>query len=144
MLRRLMAHDATFSSKGQKARSKCPERCRHLFPESPQMISSHPSLTHRDLISNAQLLGPNWSGKLMGRPGGVGLKLFKVDAGGLAREMHPGYDEALLMLEGAVDMVMEGVHVSLRAGDLQIIPAGIWHEILPGGHGSFLLVDPEP
>lgn len=108
------------------------------------MIASHAAPTHRDLVGHARLLGPAWSGKLVGRPGGVGLKLFKVDAAGLAREMHPGYDEALLMLEGAIDLVMDDVQVPLRAGDLQIIPAGSWHEILPGGHGSFLLVDPEP
>lgn len=108
------------------------------------MVSSHASLTHRDLVGIARLLGPRWSGQLVGRPGGVGLKLFKVDAAGLAREMHPGYDEALLMLEGAIDLVLDGEQVSLRAGDLQIIPAGSWHEILPGGHGSFLLVDPAP
>jgi len=99
--------------------------------------------THRDLVGDARLLGPNWTGKLMGRPGGVGLKLFKVDAGGLAREMHPAYDEALLMLEGAIDLTIDGARISLRAGDLQVIPAGAWHEILPGGHGSFLLVDPQ-
>jgi mannose-6-phosphate isomerase-like protein (cupin superfamily) len=100
--------------------------------------------THRDLIGDARLLGSNWAGKLIGRPGGVGLKLFKVDEGGLAREMHPAYDEALLMLDGAIDLAIDDVCVSLRAGDLQVIPAGAWHEILPGGHGSFLLVDPEP
>jgi mannose-6-phosphate isomerase-like protein (cupin superfamily) len=48
------------------------------------------------------------------------------------------------VLDGTADIVIDGACVCLRAGDLQIIPAGAWYEILPGGHGSFLLVDPEP
>ena len=108
------------------------------------MISIDRPSTHRDLIGEARLLDPNWVGKLLGRPGGVGLKLFKIDAAGLAPEMHAAYDEALLMLDGGLDLSMDGARVTLLAGDLQIIPAGVWHEILPGGHGSFLLFDPEP
>ncbi len=100
--------------------------------------------THRNLAGAARGLRSNWAGKLLGRPGGVGLKLFKVDAAGLASEMHPAYDEALLMLEGQAELSIDGVRVALQAGDLQVIPAGAWHEILPGGQGSFLLVDPEP
>ena len=100
--------------------------------------------THRDLIGEARRLDANWASKLLGRPGGVGLKLFKIDAAGLAPEMHAAYDEALLMLDGLIELSMDGVRVTLLAGDLQIIPAGVWHEILPGGNGSFLLFDPEP
>lgn len=108
------------------------------------MTPSNPSTTWRNLAGDARLLGPRWAGKVLGRTCGVGLKLFKVDPTGLAMERHPGYDEALLMLDGEIALSLEGVRIRLVAGDLQIISAGASHEILPGGKGSFLLFDPEP
>lgn len=108
------------------------------------MTSAAVPTTYRNLANTARQLESNWSSKLLGRPGGVGLKLFKIDAKGLAPEMHGDYDEALLMLDGSVELSLDGVRMTLLVGDLQIIPAGVPHEILPGGVGSFLLFDPEP
>jgi len=88
-------------------------------------------------------LGGDWGKQVLGEIAGARLKLFRTDGVGLPPETHP-WDEALLMVEGELTLTLDDVDVTLRAGDLQVIPAGCRHAIWPGSKSAFLLFDPEP
>ncbi|HEV2675412.1 MAG TPA: cupin domain-containing protein [Aliidongia sp.] len=103
-----------------------------------------PETTFRDIAGRARALGDGWPSDQLARIQGIGLKLFRVDPKGLPPESHPAYAEGLLMLDGEIMLVLGDVSIRLLGGDFQVIPAGVPHEILPGGRGAFLLVDPEP
>lgn len=48
-------------------------------------------------------------------------------------EMHPAGDEVLVILDGAVDLVLETptgeTHVAAAAPDCVVIPQGVWHRV---------------
>ena len=70
---------------------------------------------------------------LVGKDNG-GINLTVVDAGidpgaGLALHIHPGYEEATLVVEGNIEAVLEGETRTLGPGDLLLVPAGAKHTI---------------
>lgn len=103
-----------------------------------------PQTTFHALSSLASNLDSGWHHRNLGSVSDVQLKVFRVDKDGLAEEQHTAYTEALYMLDGQITFVLDRREIVLKAGDLQMIPAGCAHSILPGGQGSFLLLDPEP
>ncbi len=70
---------------------------------------------------------------LVGKDNG-GKNLTVVDAGidpgaGLSLHSHPNYEEAMLVLEGNIEAVLEGETRILGPGDLLLAPAGVKHTI---------------
>ena len=70
---------------------------------------------------------------LVGKDNG-GQNLMVVSAGldpgaGLASHIHPGYEEATLVVEGNIEAVLEGETRTLGPGDLLLAPAGATHTI---------------
>lgn len=70
---------------------------------------------------------------LVGKDNG-GQNLTVVSAGidpgaGLALHIHPGYEEATLVVEGNIEAVLEGETRTLGPGDLFLAPAGATHII---------------
>jgi mannose-6-phosphate isomerase-like protein (cupin superfamily) len=84
-----------------------------------------------------------WRSLDLGRVANARVKLFRVDPAGLPEEVHAGWAEAPIMLEGEIQTELDGVRCALKAGDCVRIPENVRHSILPGGHGAFVLVDPE-
>ena len=73
------------------------------------------------------------SNTLVGQDSG-GKNLTIVDAGidpgaGLALHIHPNYEEAMLVLEGSIEAVLEDETRVLGPGDLLLAPAGVKHTI---------------
>jgi mannose-6-phosphate isomerase-like protein (cupin superfamily) len=91
----------------------------------------------------AQDLPGTWGRVVLGDVSGVKLKLFRTDGLGLEPEVHADWSEALLLISGELTLVLDGREIFLSAGDLQLIPAGCLHAILPGAKAVFLLLDPE-
>ena len=70
---------------------------------------------------------------LVGKDSG-GERLTVVEAGiepgaGLGLHVHPGYEEATLVMEGEIQAVLEGETRILRPGDVLLAPAGAKHTI---------------
>ena len=70
---------------------------------------------------------------LVGKENG-GNNLTVVNAGidlgaGLALHIHPGYEEATLVVEGNIEAVLDGETRTLGPGDLMLAPAGAEHTI---------------
>lgn len=96
-----------------------------------------------ELLKLGHGLPKGWRSHIVGEIQGVELKLFKLDEAGLPEECHPAYDEGLLVIEGALQLEIDGIVLEMRTGDYQTIPAGKPHRILPGCSGTMLLLDPE-
>jgi mannose-6-phosphate isomerase-like protein (cupin superfamily) len=71
------------------------------------------------------------------------LRLLRIDGRGVAAERDFDLDLnwAVLMLEGQMTLDLDGRHVPLQAGDVQVGSAGRAARIRAGGAGAFLLVD---
>ena len=70
---------------------------------------------------------------LIGKDSG-GQRLTVVEAGidpggGLGVHVHPGYEEATLVMEGEIQAVLEGETRVLGRGDVLLAPAGAKHTI---------------
>ncbi len=70
---------------------------------------------------------------LVGKDSG-GQRLTVVEAGidpggGFGLHVHPGYEEATLVMEGEIEAVLEGETRILGPGDILLAPAGAKHTI---------------
>ena len=64
--------------------------------------------------------------------GGENLTVVEasIDPGaGLGLHVHPGYEEATLIMEGEIQAVLEGETRILGPGDVLLAPAGVKHTI---------------
>lgn len=64
--------------------------------------------------------------------GGINLTVVSADidpGAGLALHIHPGYEEATLVVEGNIEAVLDGETRVLGPGDLLLAPAGAKHTI---------------
>jgi mannose-6-phosphate isomerase-like protein (cupin superfamily) len=61
-------------------------------------------------------------------------------------EMHPGGDEVLYLLTGAVDVVLDGPggqrSFGLRGGRACLVPRGVWHRLILRRPSDLLFVTP--
>jgi|GEM_PF-735779 len=100
------------------------------------------AVTHLDSAA-AALPAHGWKSLVLGQVANTRVKLFRVDPSGLPAESHADWAESLIMIEGEIALEIAGAVHTMRAGDHVVIPAGASHAILPGGHGAFVLVDPD-
>ena len=68
-----------------------------------------------------------------------------ADLHGSAEEMHPGCDEVLYLVSGALEVVLhreEGEHrIELDSGQAAIIPRGVWHRLSMRRPGRLLFIN---
>ena len=60
-------------------------------------------------------------------------------------EMHPGGDELLYLVSGAIDVILdepEGERVvELRGGSAYVVPRGVWHRLVLHEPGQLLFIN---
>ena len=96
-----------------------------------------------DLVGEAQRLTVSWRTSVLGRIGNARIKVLRMDASSHAEEMHD-YDEGLLVLEGRLELLVDGQHRAVNAGEMLIVKAQQAHAVLAGSHGTLLIIDPAP
>lgn len=84
-----------------------------------------------------------WKSQVLGKIGGANIKLIKMGGEGIPVESHAGFDELLVVIEGEMDLQVGRETIRLKSGDFYLIPVGAEHRVLPGSHGTLLLVDRE-
>jgi len=94
-----------------------------------------------DLAAKAATL-PAWRSAIIGQVGAANIKLINMDGRAIVEEVHD-YDEAVFVIDGLLTLEFsdESRRVDLPTGAFFMIPAGQPHSILPGCHGTLLLVD---
>ena len=93
-----------------------------------------------DLAQQAAQLEQAWRSRRLARVGDVSLKLMRMDAQAYPDEVH-AYPEGLLVLNGEMHLDVAGDAVTVTAGQLYMVPAGVSHAVRPGSHGTLLIID---
>lgn len=63
-----------------------------------------------------------------------------MDGSEYPNEEH-SFDEALLVVEGQMNLKLNNEVVQVTAGELYIVPAGVPHAVAPGSHGTLVVID---
>ncbi len=80
-----------------------------------------------DLLAAARALPATWRSRVVGRAA-------------YPDETHD-FDEALLALEGQMNLELQGRRIEVGAGEVFIVPAGVPHAVAPGSHGTLVIID---
>ena len=107
----------------------------HLHADGAISTASRTPTFFRDLVAGA---GDHVVGAVRGR-----------DAGAFHPhecEVHPHGDELLCLISGAVDVVLEEPAgdrtVPVKAGEVFVVPCGVWHRIVLRQPADLLFVTP--
>lgn len=88
----------------------------------------------------ARALPSAWTSTVLGQAAGANFKVLRMDAVAYPDESHD-FDEALLVLEGQMNLTVQGKQVEVVAGEVFIVPAGVPHAVAPGSHGTLVIID---
>ena len=97
-------------------------------------------MSTRNLIAAAHEL-PCWRSAIVARIGSANVKIERLNAEGQPPETHDDFDEALIVLQGNLELECGGTHVSIRTNDLFVVPMKTPHRVLPGSDGVVLIVN---
>ena len=98
--------------------------------------------THINLAQKLGEFSEHWSPKIVARYNDNEVRLVKTD-GEFVWHKHDETDELFLILEGEFDMDFRDVTVTLKAGELLIVPRGMEHRpAARRGEVKLLLIDP--
>lgn len=93
-----------------------------------------------DLVETAAGLPVAWSSQLLGEVGAAGVKVLRMDGRPVPSEVHTT-TEALLVLDGQLELALEGRELSVRAGELCLVPGGHRHAVRAGSSGTLVIVE---
>ncbi|MFE0176007.1 cupin domain-containing protein [Streptomyces sp. NPDC059002] len=93
-----------------------------------------------DIPSTAADLPDAWHSSLVGQVGRTGVKVLRMDGRPMEPESHDTA-EALLVLDGTLRLVADGVDVEVRAGEMYVVAAGVEHAVRPGSAGTLVIIE---
>ena len=93
-----------------------------------------------NLIQEANALPLVWKSKVVGKAGGANVKVLRMDASSYPNEEHD-FVEALLVLEGHMNLEIAGKTVRVLAGEVFMVPAGVPHAVAAGSQGTLVIID---
>ena len=96
--------------------------------------------THENLLALASSLPEAWQSRIVGRPAGANFKVVRMDGQPYPNESHP-FDEALLVLEGQMNLQFGNAVTCVAAGEVYIVPAGVPHAVAEGSYGTLVIID---
>jgi mannose-6-phosphate isomerase-like protein (cupin superfamily) len=86
-------------------------------------------------------ISEHWSPGIIARLNDYHLKLAKVK-GEFVWHSHPETDELFLVLEGQLNIELEDGPVTLREGELYVVPRGVVHRPVADEECHILLIEP--
>ncbi|MFD6416898.1 cupin domain-containing protein [Streptomyces sp. NPDC060194] len=92
------------------------------------------------LAETAADLPSAWASRTLGEVGPARVKLLRMDELPVAEERH-AVAETLLVLDGVLELSLDGEPLTVRSGELITIDAGLPHAVRPGSRGTLLIVD---
>ncbi|MFD5414966.1 cupin domain-containing protein [Streptomyces nojiriensis] len=97
-------------------------------------------MTLINLKNTAADIPEGWRSLVLGEVGTACVKLLRMDEMPVGPESH-GAPEALLVLDGQLQLEVSGRPVSVGAGELYMIPAGTTHAVGPESRGTLVIVE---
>lgn len=93
-----------------------------------------------NLVQRAGELAQAWRSVVVGSAAGANVKVVRMDEAAYPDEVHD-FDEALLVLDGAMRLEMNGAITEVGAGEVFIVPAGLPHAVAAGSRGTLIIID---
>ncbi|KWK14906.1 cupin domain-containing protein [Burkholderia stagnalis] len=81
-----------------------------------------------------------WKSSLVGKVGPANVKVLRMDAQPYDEETHD-YNEGLLVVDGRLLLQVGAETVAVEAGQMYLALAGTAHAVLPGSHGTLVVID---
>ncbi len=94
-----------------------------------------------NIAEKLALFSSRWDPKIIGELNGQHVKLVKLE-GPFVWHKHDGEDELFLVVHGSFDMEFRDRTVSLREGELIIVPRGVEHRPVARREAHVLLFEP--
>ncbi len=95
-----------------------------------------------DLKGKLSKFSEHWSPKIVAQMNDYHVKLAKVQ-GEFVWHDHPETDELFMVVEGELDILFRDGQVTLKAGDLYVVPRGVEHKPVAAQECHILLFEPE-
>jgi quercetin dioxygenase-like cupin family protein len=95
---------------------------------------------HANLVALASSLPEAWHSTVVGQVAGANIKVVRMDGRAYPNESH-SFDEALLVLEGQMNLQIGSTFTRVGSGEVYIVPAGIPHAVAEGSHGTLVIID---
>lgn len=81
-----------------------------------------------------------WRSFLIGKAAGANVKVLGVNDLPYSDETHD-FDEALLVIEGQMNLQIHNQVLALQQGKVYIVSAGIPHAVAKGCKGTLVIID---
>ena len=96
------------------------------------------AINFRDKLA---LFRDRWSPRIIARMNDLHFKLAKVE-GEFVWHRHADTDEAFIVLDGSLTIRFRDGAVTLRPGEMHVVPRGVEHQPVADGECHLLLVEP--
>ena len=93
-----------------------------------------------NLNETAKALPHAWKSSIVGATGAGNFKVLRMDKTPYPDEQHD-FSEALLVLEGQLNLSIDNSVVCVQAGEVFIVPSGVPHAVAAGSHGTLVIID---
>jgi len=94
-----------------------------------------------NLDAKLALIGEHWSPRTVATVNDYDVRLGKVQ-GEFVRHRHADTDEFFLVLDGELTIRMDGGDVTLRKGEMYVVPRGVEHQPVAATETKVLLFEP--
>ncbi|GHG72478.1 cupin domain-containing protein [Streptomyces griseocarneus] len=93
-----------------------------------------------DLVRTADALPEAWRSRALAEVGTARVKVLRMDALPVEEEAH-GVTEVLLVLDGRLELTVEGLEVTVGPGEMYEVVAGTRHAVRAGSRGTLVIVE---
>jgi quercetin dioxygenase-like cupin family protein len=97
-------------------------------------------MSKTNLLLQAAVLPGAWQSIVIGQAANSNIKVIRMDAGAYPSETHE-FAEALLVIDGQMNLEIQNEVVSVMRGEVFIVPAGVPHAVVEGSHGVLVIID---
>ena len=81
-----------------------------------------------------------WKSTVLAKVGGANIKVMRMDGTPYPDESHD-YPEGLLVVDGCLNLTIGPEAITVRAGEVFIVPIGVSHAVAPGSTGTLVIFD---
>jgi mannose-6-phosphate isomerase-like protein (cupin superfamily) len=81
-----------------------------------------------------------WKSVVLTRVSGANIKVMRMDETPYPDESHD-YPEGLLVVDGRLNLTIGSESITVRAGEIYVVPAGVAHAVAPGSTGTLVIFD---
>ena len=93
-----------------------------------------------DFTAIAAQLPDTWKSTRLGHVGPARIKVLRMAAQAYEEETHD-YNEGLLVTDGLLRLSIGEEAIDVRTGQMYLVEAGVAHTVLPGSHGTLVIID---